>query len=227
MLAAAERRLTRFGLDLHDGPVQEASALLAEVRMFREQLEGELGENPNRETLLGRADDLEHLAKSLEADIREVSRTAGAPAAAEGELEPVLRAEAKAFAQATGTMPELTVVGPVDASTPSQRIALLRGVQEALRNIREHAEATAVSITVDAPPDQLLATVADNGVGFDSAAALARAEQEGHFGMRGIKYRARLLGGNCEIESQPGGPTLVRIALPRWESGSGPGAGES
>lgn len=222
VLVAAERRATRFGLDLHDGPAQEISSLLSDLRMFRERMATELDGHPSADLILGRADDLEHRAQALEASIRELSRIAGGPGMTDGALAPALRAEVRAFETATGIAPSLSIDGPVDASTPSQRIALLRGVQEALRNAREHARATSVSVKVDAPPERLEAIIEDDGVGFDPKRVLRRAQREGRMGMGGIVDRARLLGGRCEIESRRGGHTVIRIVLPRWKPGSEP-----
>lgn len=217
-LLPTERRLIRFGLDLHDGPLQESIALLADLRMFAGQLASELSGHPRVEIMTGRVADLEARTAGLEAEIRELARTAGGPASLEGSVVPALRDEVRAFAQATGTTPKLVVEGPVDEATASQRITLLRGIQEALRNARQHSEATAVSVSVEALPGRLEARIEDNGHGFDVDRGLARARRKGRIGLAGIGDRAELLGGSCAIESRPGGPTAVSISLPRWES---------
>lgn len=219
VILASERRVARFGLDLHDGPLQEASALLSEIRLFANQLRSELGEHPLTEIISGRMQDLAARTTTLEGDLRELARTAGGPAELEGSLVPFLRAEARAFARATGVTPDLEVNGPVDEATASQRITVLRGIQEALRNARRHGAAESVSVLVEAQPGRLEATVEDDGRGFNVARALARARRQGRIGLAGIDQRARLLGGSCEIRSRPGGPTSVKIRLPRWEPG--------
>ena len=224
VLTAAERRLTRFGIDLHDGPAQEIAALLSDLRLFEGQLSEELEESPHAKILSGRLSDLEQRAADLESHIRELARTAGAASAIEGALEPLLRAEIRSFAQTTGVSASLDVKGPVDESTVSQRITLLRGVQEALRNAREHSRARSVSVVVEAPPGGLEARVEDDGVGFDVKRTLRRAQRTGSLGLGGIQERARLLGGGCELDSKPGGPTVVTIKLPRWKPGEMPPA---
>jgi two-component system sensor histidine kinase DegS len=111
----------------------------------------------------------------------------------------------------------------VDSATPSQRIALMRGIQEALRNVRQHAEAREVSVTVAAREDRIEARVRDDGRGFEVKEALARAAREGRLGLVGIMERARLLGGQCGISSRRGGPTTIAIMVPRWEPERGSG----
>jgi signal transduction histidine kinase len=220
VIAAGERRLTRFGLDLHDGPLQGIAALLSDLRLFSGQLESELAGHPRAELLSGRAQDLEGRALELETELREHSRSAGAGAAIDGSVSEALRSEVRAFAHATGVVPALQVAGPVEDSTTSQRVTLLRGIQEAMRNAREHSGAGSVSVSVEASENRLEATVEDDGRGFDVKRALARARRGGRLGLAGIEQRARLLGGSCTVRSRPGGPTAVTISLPRWKQGS-------
>ena len=220
-IAAAERRLARCGLDLHDGPLQVAAALLSDLRLFATQLESELAGHKRAAILTGRVEDLELRALALEGGIRELARSAGAPAALTEPLRDLLRSEARAFAQASGADVEVEVRGRVDATTPSQRIALLRGVQEALRNTQEHSGAKKVRLTVAAQPGRIVAEVRDDGRGFDVERTLARAARDGRLGLVGIIERAGMLGGSAHVQSRRGG-TSVTISLPRWEPGGAP-----
>jgi signal transduction histidine kinase len=219
-IAAAERRLARCGLDLHDGPLQVAAALLSDLRLFAMQLEPELADGERAAILTGRVADLEARALALEAQIRELARSAGAPAALTEPLRDLLRSEARSLAQATGADVQVEVRGRVDAATPSQRIALLRGVQEALRNTQEHARAKTVRLRVEAQPGRIVAEVRDNGRGFDVERTLARAVQKGRLGLAGIIERVGMLGGSVQVRSRRG-ETSVTISLPRWEPGGG------
>jgi signal transduction histidine kinase len=110
----------------------------------------------------------------------------------------------------------LAVTGTLDGLTRSQRIAVLRVVQEALTNVREHSGATAVEVSVEEEPEHIRVGVVDNGRGFDPRAALSQAERQGRLGVVGMGERVRLLGGTFTIESAPGGPTNVTALVPRW-----------
>ena len=57
----------------------------------------------------------------------------------------------------------------------------------------------------------------DDGMGFEVERALAKAAQRGRLGLVGIGERVRMLGGTFELESTPGGPTTLKLTLPRWE----------
>src|SRR5207302_9792051 len=110
----------------------------------------------------------------------------------------------------------VTVAGDTELLSTSQQIALLNIVQEALSNIREHARASAVQITVSVDRDGVKARIVDNGEGFELESTLVRAGREGRMGLIAINERVRLLGGQCQIDSRPGGPTVVSVALERW-----------
>lgn len=218
VIMAAERRVSRFGFDLHDGPAQEIAALLSDLRMFGDQLRTRLADHPDAEAFAGRIGDLESRTLALDAEIRDMARSAGGSVTLDDSVVDAVQAEVRAFAEAVGVTPRLEASGPIDDATLSQRITLLRGIQEALRNVRRHAHAGSVSIRIAALPGRLEAEVKDDGRGFDVRRALARGRREGRFGVASIGERARLLGGDCTIESRPGGPTTVRISLPRWAS---------
>jgi len=215
---ASERALVRFGFDVHDGPAQGIAALQADTRALRDQVGAAFAGDPHVELLTGRLEDLEARAGAVADQIRRVARAARGPAAEGEPVEEVLRGELQALCEEAGGVEcELEVRGPVDAATPSQRIALLRGVQEALRNVREHAGARRVSVRVVAGAERTEAEVRDDGCGFDPERVPAEATRGGRMGLAGIAERARLLGGACEVRSAPGGPTSIRISLPRWE----------
>ncbi len=218
---ASERALARFGYDVHDGPAQGIAGLLGDIRAFKGQIGAAFADDPRAELLLGRLEDFEARSVAVADEIRRVARAARSPAPDE-PVEDVLRGELAALREVAGVVEcELEVRGPVDAATPSQRIALLRCVQEALRNVREHAEARQVSVRVVASADRTEAEVRDDGRGFDVEQVLAEAPRGGRMGLAGIAERARLLGGECEMRSAPGGPTSIRLSLPRWEPGEG------
>jgi signal transduction histidine kinase len=222
--AASERRLKRFGFDLHDGAAQEAAALLSDLRLFAGQLDDALAGDSRRSLIGGRVQDIEARAIALQHEIRSLARAAQG-AAIQEPMSDLLEGEGQAFSRATGLRPRVSVRGPVDAATPSQRIALVRGIQEALRNVRQHAEASEVSVTVVARADRITAEVRDDGRGFVVKQELARAAREGRLGLVGMLERARLLGGRCDISSRPGGPTVIAMTVPRWEPEQAVGLG--
>jgi signal transduction histidine kinase len=89
---------------------------------------------------------------------------------------------------------------------------IYRIVQEALTNVARHAHAQNVGVVLECAGPHVTVIVEDDGRGFDPAAAAAAAGTT-HFGLRGIRERAALLGGTLTIESA-GGATTVFVSLP-------------
>jgi signal transduction histidine kinase len=228
LLEAGDRRLTRVGFDLHDGPLQELLLLGQDMRMLRDQLGSLLGEREAR-LLRGRIEDLEAHSVALERGLRQISTVAGANVQIDQPLADALGELTDGFTARSGIIPSVHLENGPTAISPSQRIALLSVVREALNNVREHSTgASEVAISIVLGADGVRAEVRDNGCGFDVDAALLDAARRGRIGLAGIYERVRLLDGECVVESRPGGPTTVALKLPRWElhGGSAAAAGE-
>jgi NarL family two-component system sensor histidine kinase YdfH len=82
---------------------------------------------------------------------------------------------------------------------------------EGLSNVARHAQATQVTIRGRHEAGGYLLAIHDNGAGFDPAAALT---QTGHYGLVGLRERARFVGGHLEIESVLQQGTTLRCFLP-------------
>jgi signal transduction histidine kinase len=109
---------------------------------------------------------------------------------------------------------EFTFMPDVVQKLPSHiETALYRMAQEALNNIRKHAEATSVQIDLEWGPGEVVMRVTDNGKGFD-VAAQRRAPSGTSFGLVGLEERATLVRGRLSIDSAPGKGTRVEVHLP-------------
>lgn len=95
--------------------------------------------------------------------------------------------------------------------------ALFRIYQELLTNVARHAACDKVNATLNIHNNQLLLTVSDNGIGFDTETA----GNKKTLGLLGIRERASLIGGSCTISSRPGSGTTVFITLPYITSSTG------
>jgi signal transduction histidine kinase len=216
LVAASERRLMRLGFDLHDGPIQDVLALAADVRLLQEQVYPFVLER-HREQAAGRFDDLTARLVELDRELRELAHSLETKSVISRPLGEILHREIDTFAERTGVHANLEIRGEADSLTSAQRITVFRAIQEALANVREHAGATTVSVLVRARRSAIEVQVSDNGMGFEVERALAKAAQRGRLGLVGIAERTRMLGGTFDLESAPGGPTTLKLTLPRWE----------
>jgi signal transduction histidine kinase len=91
-------------------------------------------------------------------------------------------------------------------------VQLSRIIQEALTNIRKHAQATRAWVRFDREGEQIRIVVEDNGQGFDLNAT--RADGEAHFGLQIMRERAASVGGTAELDPQIGRGTRVVIRVP-------------
>ncbi|MBM7790526.1 sensor histidine kinase [Tenggerimyces flavus] len=85
-------------------------------------------------------------------------------------------------------------------------VVLLRAAQEALTNVRKHADATNVEVTLGYDDDQTTLEIRDDGVGFD-------ADSADGFGLRGMRSRVEQVSGTMTIETAPGNGTTIRLVV--------------
>ncbi|HVM30358.1 MAG TPA: sensor histidine kinase [Candidatus Limnocylindrales bacterium] len=101
------------------------------------------------------------------------------------------------------------------ALPPRTQAEVLRVLQEALTNVRKHADATVVRVNAEVASGRLQLHVVDNGRGF-------RPEDTSGdgVGLQGMKERARLMGGELRVISQPAGGTHVQLTVPLAGNGA-------
>ncbi|MEX0678258.1 MAG: sensor histidine kinase [Pirellulales bacterium] len=92
---------------------------------------------------------------------------------------------------------------------PELESTLFRIVQESLANLARHSQSREGEVKISQRGRTVRVEVRDSGVGFDPDAV-----GKGHFGLEGLKERARLAGGSASIHSAPGKGTLVAVVLP-------------
>ena len=97
---------------------------------------------------------------------------------------------------------------------PKTKVFVFRMVQEALSNVAKHAKATKVAVKVHLKKNLLEAKVLDNGQGFNVPAEGQNPGKWDHFGVKSMKERARMLGGEVRWMSKPRTGTTVEISVP-------------
>jgi signal transduction histidine kinase len=125
-------------------------------------------------------------------------------------LVAAIRREIEQFTQDTGVRASLNTAG--DSRNPSAEIenALLRICQEALTNVRRHAQASRVEIGLAFDEGGVRLSIDDDGAGFDPDARI-----EDRFGLISMGERAKLLGGALIVSSEKGKGTHLEVTIPR------------
>ena len=97
---------------------------------------------------------------------------------------------------------------------PAKSRASYRVVQEALTNVRRHAEATRVSLIVERRRKELIAIIEDDGRGFDLETVRGSAGGLRKYGLIGMRERAALAGGRFDVETAPGSDATLYLHIP-------------
>lgn len=98
---------------------------------------------------------------------------------------------------------------PHQPTGPEGQLLLFRIAQEALSNVRRHAKASQVSMTLEYDQEKVRLTVTDNGMGFQVPVRIGDLADSGKLGILGMYERARLLDGTMSVRSKPGQGTVV------------------
>ena len=202
-VARVQERI-RFSREIHDTLAQGLTA----IALTLEGAISRLGTSPDQaRERLERA--LAMTRESLEEARRSVENLRSE--ALSRPLAEALDALARSFASETGVR---VLVRTEDAPQLPLRTEaeLYRIAQEALANIRQHAEATEAEIVLQRRASSINLTIRDNGHGFEPAV-----KREGHHGLTGMRERSRLLGGHLRITSHPDSGTVVTASVPAFE----------
>jgi two-component system sensor histidine kinase UhpB len=199
-LAAQERERARIARELHDEVGQNLTALAmlltrladdGDVAMSRRLLAA-------RESTLGTVDDVRRIARQLRPDLLD-----------ELGLAAALATLCERMSENTGLRIDRDLPGSLPSRSPEVETVLYRVAQESLTNVARHAHAREAHVSLRVQDDGgLLLRVADDGIGLGDAAAAGRS------GIRGMRERALLAGGELQIESGDRRGTIVTLRVP-------------
>jgi two-component system sensor histidine kinase DegS len=128
-------------------------------------------------------------------------------------LIPALHSFMKNFTERTGVHTALTAFAGVEQLNMTRRTVLFRVAQEALTNVARHAQASRVEIIIQQTPNGVCMTVADDGKSFQvQRVLLARGSKR--LGLLGMRERLEMVGGNFQVESEPGKGTTIAARIP-------------
>ena len=151
------------------------------------------------------------LDRSREEMRRTVANLRDTGAAGGGDLVASLREMIAPLESGTDVRIEVTASGESFAFPEFVAANLRMLVQEAVTNALKHGKASVIRLQVAFQDEALMLEVADDGAGFDIATIAGPGQ--GHYGMQGMRERAKRLGAELEIESQPGRGSSIRVRM--------------
>lgn len=210
IVEAQEAERQRLAQEVHDGPAQALTNAIFQVEYITDRL-------LDKEPVLARTEMryLRDLLRRELDDVRSFITQLRPPLLDEIGLYGAIRDHADTLSSATGVSIDVHLVAPPERLGDTQQTVMLRIVQEALQNIRRHAQAEHVRIVtrVDDDPDEWILEIHDDGRGFDPA-QLNTQRGTRSFGLRFMRERANLIGARLDLESRPGAGTHICVALP-------------
>lgn len=205
-LAVSEER-NLLAQELHDSIAQG----LAFVNIQAQLLEDSLRNGRSEEALQTIGQLREGIQESYD-DVRELLvhfRTRMHQA----DLDSAIREALAKFEGQTGIVTGFASNGETAILDPAEETQIMHIVQESLSNIRKHAGATRVQVTVARTLKGVEVAVEDDGRGFDPVND-PHVHSDRHVGLKIMRERAHRIGGDCQIRSEPGKGACVRLTLP-------------
>ena len=194
LVNAQETERQRLSRQMHDGPAQALSNFILQTEIAMRLME--IDANQARDEL----NNLKSSAMGTFQKVRNFIFELRPMMLDDLGLAPTIRRYADAFKEQTGMDVSVTITGNERRLQPYLEVMLFRAVQELLGNAARHGEATQVKVLMDMGEDRVRVSVDDNGKGFDPDAY----SQSFSLGLKLIRERAEMLGGNFEMDSQPG-----------------------
>jgi signal transduction histidine kinase len=203
---ATLRERTRLAQELHDTVEQTLTGIALQLdttsKLFAAKPEG-----ASHHLELAR-----NLVSQSQVDVRRSVWDLRSRALEQFDLPGALKTSGKQLMDGTNIDLEVSAKGRVRPLSETVEENLLRIAQESLTNVIKHSGATKVQIELDYAPQTVTLEVQDNGRGFEQDKSAGPGE--GHFGLLGISERAKRLGAELAVTSEPGRGTTVRIKVP-------------
>lgn len=222
MAVSEERNL--LAQELHDSIAQVLAFLKIQVQLLRSAIARQ--REPDVERALG---EIDTGVRECYANVRELLVHFRTRPGHE-DIEHALRTTLTKFERQSGLSTRLSVRGDGGVPLPpDQQVQVLHIIQEALSNVRKHAQADHVSLRVEQLPRWSF-EVQDNGRGFSlhegEGGEGAEGDEAGrtHVGLQIMRERAQRIGARLSIDAPPEGGTRVRLLLPAQALGAGTAA---
>jgi two-component system sensor histidine kinase UhpB len=203
-----ERR--RIARELHDETVQNLFGIARRLELYQASTS-----DPQH---LAHLEEIRRKVTETLEGVRQMSRDLRPRMLDDLGLVPALETLAHAALKGEGSVPRVAfeVAGAPSpaALSAEQELAVYRVAQEAMMNVRKHAQATRLQIRLAFEPQAVHLTIRDDGKGFNLPASLTNFIHQGHLGLMGMQERVWLVGGSLSVQSAPGQGTRLDLTVP-------------
>jgi len=201
----------RIARDLHDTLLQSFQALLPHLQTVANVLPSQPEEAKRRVESA-----IEHATSAI-TDGRDTVHALRSGGSAATDLDLAITSFAKELLSGSSSQPlpeiHVQVEGKPAHLNPVVRDEIYRITTEAIRNAFRHANAHRIEVEVRYDEQNLRLRIGDDGTGIDPA-ILNLEHKAGHWGLRGMRERAKLVGGKLELWSQPNVGTEIQLIIP-------------
>ena len=205
---AQENERRRIARELHDDTIQSLVALSRRLEALA------TSNGPLSETRDQYISELQEAIGNVIERVRRFSRDLRPSILDDLGLLPTLEELTAELGRQGSFQTEFRVVGEERRLSSEAELTLFRIAQEALNNVRKHAQATEVITTIELSSSAIQMIVQDNGKGFRPPTLTEHPTAASKLGLTGMHERARLLGGRLEVDSEPGRGTRVIVNVP-------------
>lgn len=205
---AQEEERKRIARELHDVTAQTLYALNRQVDNFLR------GRTILPEDYAAFLRGLNRQIKELLQDVRRFGKDLRPPMLDDLGLVATLRWLVSELKEQHGIKTDLRVLGTERRFTPEAELLLFRIVQEAVRNIGRHSQASKAEVSIDFNNGRTRVTITDDGLGFRLPESLGDLSRAGKLGLIGMQERVRLLDGSLTVKSDLGKGTTLIVEAP-------------
>jgi len=205
---AQEEERKRIARELHDDTAQELVALSRRLDSFTSTADHLSAQD------LSYLEELRQQVDGILGGVRRFSQDLRPSVLDDLGLLPALEWLTSDLTQHFGIDIAVGVLGSLHRFPPETELTLFRIVQEALRNVWKHSEASRAWVAVEFGDDKTVLTITDNGKGFEQPEKIEDLAGGGKLGLAGMQERAQLIGGRLMLQSEPGKGTTVTVEVP-------------
>jgi two-component system sensor histidine kinase DegS len=208
VLKAQEEERQRIARDIHDGPAQLMANLVIKAEICEKLIDRDVDKAKFE---LGQ---LKSIGRECLKDVRKIIYDLRPMSLDDLGLVPTIQRFILNFEEETHINVSFSVIAKNEIINSTVQLSLFRIIQEALNNVRKHAQASTVVIKLEIINKTINILIFDDGIGFNVETKMKSCKEESGFGLLAMRERADLLKGNIEIDSNLGTGTRIKISIP-------------